>query len=257
MTTILTVVNWKGGVGKTTTAAHLAVGLAAKGKRVLAVDADPQGHLAPVLGVYTGSASFATLLSKYAKHLPVVNVRDNLDLIPGGYHTHRREAILQAGNEIDTLRLERYFSQPRFRNWHYIIIDTSPSVSLVQEMAIMAADALIVPVAVDNLALRGFNEMFAHLTSLQNEYGPENAPGIISVVPTFYDDVTTESRRNLHLLVDAIGRGRRLLAGPIHRATVLREASAAGKTVFEYAPKSRATEEYAALMWHIIEQLEG
>jgi chromosome partitioning protein len=73
---------------------------------------------------------------------------------------------------------------------------------------------------------------------------------ILGVLPTFYDEVTRESQANLDELKETF---QDLVIPPIHRATVLRECTAEGKTVFELAPKSRAAKEYAALVWSVLD----
>lgn len=249
---ILTVMNWKGGVGKTTTAAHLAYSLAAMGHRVLAIDADPQGHLATSLGVQGADSQFSDWLLSLERNVEryTLQVNQGLDLVPGNFRT------VQAGNHLaasDPTYLQTMMAPLRRSGHRYVIIDTSPSAGTIQDMAVMAADALLIPVAVDFLSLQGLNDLIAHLRFLKESC---NWQGYIAgILPTFYDDVTTESKGNLDYLQRKLGD---LVLSPIHRATIFREAAAMGRTVFDISKTdSRPVTEYYNLAWAVKTLLNG
>jgi len=130
-----------------------------------------------------------------------------------------------------------------------IVIDTAPSVGGLQERAVWAARVVIIPTATEFLSNNGFGQMLAMVRRLQQS----GWQGGILALPTFYDETTRESAASLDELRKAIpAEG---LLEPIHRATVLREAAAEGKTVLEFAPDSRAAKEYGAVLarvWSII-----
>jgi len=247
---IIAVGNQKGGVGKTTTAVTLAHGLAVKGREVLLVDADPQGHCAVFLSRPQEPGLFDLLVAE-APLRDVVRTtgRPRLWLLPGNKRSSTAAAVLEAERAgIDTLRqalIDRFNGSAP----DYVILDTPPSVGAggLQEMALFAADSVLIPVAVDFAAVVGALQLAETMKRLRG-HGWQG--GILGVLPTFYDERTRESQENLEELRRRFGE---LVLPPIHRATVLRECSAAGRTIFEFAPKSRAAEEYARLVWEVLD----
>jgi len=239
---IITVANQKGGVGKTTTAVHLGHGLALHGHRVLVVDLDPQGHVATALGANPESGAFYLLItppSPMLKQWVRLTGREGLDIIPGDATTNTAQVVLNAENRaLDAVaRALAVFKH----EYDYIVVDTAPSVGGIQERAIFAADALLIPTATDFLAVDGVAKVMEILPRLhENGWRGE----ILGILPTFYDERTKESQANLAALRENFPR---LVLTPIHRATVLRECAAEGLTVFEHAPRSRAALEYQAL----------
>lgn len=245
----ITIANQKGGVGKTTTAVTLAHGLALQGRRVLLVDADPQGQAATFLGLLQEPGLFELLVSRR----PLSDVtrsagtierrRPNLFIVPGDKRTATAQLVLTAeGFELEAL--DRALAEA---NYDYIIFDTSPSVGLFQEAAIFAADWLIAPVATDFPAAEGLIGVLDTLAAV-NKRGGDCA--LLGVLPTMYDSVTRESAATLEQIQERLGD--RVLP-PIHRATILREAAATGETIWELDPKSRAAEEYARVVFEVMD----
>lgn len=242
---IITIANQKGGVGKTTTAVHLGHGLALAGKRVLVVDLDPQGHVATSLGMNPEPGAFYLLVTPPSPTLRQwvrMSGRDRLDIIPGDTTTNTAQVVLNAENRPpDTI--VRALASFR-RTYDVIILDTAPSVGGIQERAIFAADAVLIPTATDALALDGVAKVMEALSRMNGWKGR-----LFGILPTFYDTQTRESQANLKALQDSFPK---LTLPPIHRATVLRECAAEGRTVFEHAPRSRAAQEYQALVKRLL-----
>jgi len=242
----IAIANQKGGVGKTTTAVTLAHGLALKNHNVLLVDLDPQGQCAPHLGMEQEPGVFNLLVTE----LPLRDVvrttgRPNLWLLPGNKRTKTAETLMVVeAKGVDTLQsvLGEKVNGDRL---HYLILDTAPSVGGIQENALYACDLLLVPTSLDHLGLKGLTEILKTLRAIKRPSPPK-----IWILPTFYDEVTRESQVNLAHLRETFGD---LVLSPIHRATVLRECPALGKTIFEHAPESRAAEEYARLVWEVLD----
>lgn len=250
VTKIITVANQKGGVGKTTTVINLCHGLALQGKKVLALDFDPQGNLASALGIKQEMGIYYLLTmgqnSKEERQFIHQTVRatgrENLWIIPGNQDTR--------GAQIDMSTRERPVSYVRqvldifMKNrLDYIVIDTSPSLGGLQERALWSADLVIVPTAMEYLSNQGVIKLAEILKVLHEKYRWDGK--LLGILPTFYDDTTRQSRDSLNNLRKAFGD---LVLPTIHRATVLREAAAEGQSIYEQNPDSRATEEYSQVV---------
>jgi len=247
-TKIITIANQKGGVAKTTTAINLAHGLAMKGKRTLLIDLDPQGQVAKFIGVESSAGVYVLLMNEaesqealtYLRSQVKPSGRDNLWIIPGNKKT------ILAQNEISQTPIDhvrRALAIFTGRVIDFIILDTSPSVGGLQERAIWASDLLIIPTAPEYAALDGVTQLFRDALALQKEKGWQG--GLLGVLPTLYDEQTRMSRESMDSLRTTFGT--RLLP-PIHRATVLRDCTAEGLTVFEKDAACRAAEEYHTLV---------
>jgi chromosome partitioning protein len=247
-TKIICIVNQKGGVGKTTTAVSLAHGLSQKGRKVLLVDLDPQGQSATALGRSPEPGAFYLLTmgttpqeTTFVQSWMRFSGREGLYLLSGDQQTMAAQTVLNAQNQpISAIRnsVSRFFRD----GLHTIIFDTAPSVGGIQERAVWASDLVIVPTATEFLSADGVSKILLMLSILQEK---KNWRGnLLGILPTFYDEQTRESKAtmdNLHERFDAS------VLPPIHRATILRECAAEGRTIFEVDPLCRAAKEYLAL----------
>jgi chromosome partitioning protein len=248
MTVKVTIANQKGGVAKTTTVITLAHGLALKNYTVMVVDLDPQGQCASLLGMQQEPGIFNLLVNRPPlRDVVRTTGRPNLYLLPGDKRTAAAQTLLTVENykvsALQTLLDDHYHEINS--GIHFVIIDTAPAVGGLQENAIYAADVLLIPAAVDYLALEGVIEIFNTLDVVR-----PSGPPIIRVIPTFYDSRTKESQINLSKLRELEFSGTTM--EPIHRATILRECAALGKTIFEHDPSHRAAEEYAKVVWEVV-----
>ena len=130
----------------------------------------------------------------------------------------------------------------------YIILDTSPSVGELQEQALWAADGVLIPCSTDYLASDGVFSIVSTLKKIRQDFDWNGQ--VIGILPTFYDEVTRESKATL---LDLGKRFSGMLLEPIHRATVLRECAVEGKTIFELAPSSRAAGQYGRLVQFVLQ----
>ena len=248
MTTTITIANQKGGVGKTTTAVNLAHGLVFEGKRVLLMDLDPQGQCATILGLAPEPGAFNLLIAEQPLSQVIRSTdRENLYVVLGDRKTATAQTVLGVQRSPISFTYDRLVTAAEQESLDFLIIDTSPSVGELQEQALWASDGVLIPCAVDYLASDGVFNIAVTLKRIHDEY--QWTGRILGILPTFYDDVTRESKATLE---DLKKRFDNLLLEPIHRATILRECAVEGKTIFELAPRSRAAEQYQALVQYVL-----
>jgi chromosome partitioning protein len=252
MAIAIAICNWKGGVAKTTTAVSVAHGLALSGRRVLLVDMDPQGHCSKALGLDQESGVFNLLVNDSSLEMVLRPTgREHLTILPGDKRTSSAHYLMNL--ERQPLSRVEEILQPATKNgsgFEYVIFDTAPSVGGLQDQAIWASDMVLIPCACDFLSADGVQQIIDSMEFLVEHHHWEGY--LMGVLPTFYDEVTTESQATLHELQEQF-RDRVLM--PIHRATVLRQCAAEGRTVFEVDSKSRAAAEYSALVHYVMEKI--
>jgi chromosome partitioning protein len=242
MTKTITVTNQKGGVGKTTSVIHLAHGLALAGHRVLVVDLDPQGQVAIALDIEQTSSVFSLLIGEQPPASLVANAREWLAVITGNKRTATAQSTMAADPTYYPLDYLARVLKPVAAHYDYIIFDTSPSVGGLQERAIWASDWVLIPSATEYLSLTGISDTVSTLKNLANRGW---AGKLLGILPTFYDEQTRQSQESLEHLAQNFSA---VLLSPIHRATLLRECAAEGKTAFEKDASSRAAKQYQTLV---------
>lgn len=232
----ITLGNFKGGTGKTTSTVHIGHGLALAGYKVLIVDVDPQGHCAPCLGMPKGDGLYRLLREHDPEALDnaALEPRPNLHLVAGDKSTARLKTELTSR----MLGRERVLADA-LSNAPYdvTLIDTPPSLDLLQINALMASSWAIIPTKLDFLAMDGVNELLRSIAEI-NKYHPIAGTRII---PTFYDRQTRETAQQFGELLEHLGP---LVWPPIPQDTRLREAAAYGQTLYEFAPDSRGLRGY-------------
>jgi chromosome partitioning protein len=240
----LAIFNHKGGTGKTTTSVTLAAGLAARGLRVLLVDTDSQGNVGVSLGVKPEKTLYHVLVMGLRPGDAAVQVRPNLDVIVANETLAAAELYLAGRQNRDRILRERL--APAFDAYDAVVIDCSPSLSLMNQNALVAADGIVVPVACDFLSLVGVRQVIKTVKNVNSLL--RHPVQITGVLPTFYDARARICRDAVDALHEHFG-DRVLL--PIRSATRLKEAPAQGKTIFELSPESNAAEDYG----HVVDWL--
>jgi chromosome partitioning protein len=245
----LAIFNHKGGTGKTTTSVSLASGLASRGLRVLLVDTDSQGNVGVSFGVKADKTLYHVLVMGVRPEAAAIRVRPNLDLVASNETLAAAELYLAGFKNRDRVLCDRL--APAFASYDVVLLDCSPSLSLMNQNALVAAQAIVVPVACDFLSLVGVRQV---VKTVKNVNALLHHPvQIHGVLPTFYDARARICRDALDALKNHFGD--RVLP-PIRSATRLKEAPAQGKTIFEMAPESNAAEDYQRIVDWLVDGSE-
>ena len=240
----IAVVNMKGGVGKTTTAVHLAVGYAQRGARVLLVDGDPQGTVAQVLRVRPVRTLSDLMLGADAASVVVSGGRPNLDLIASTPAAFTLDTQLAGAVQRETV-LRRALAG--LTAYDIAIVDTSPAMGLLTYNALLYAHELVVPVGMEPMALTGARQTLDGVEQIRSLW-PEHALTVAAVVPTGVNLATHASKATLETLRKDPRLSEVLFANGIRQCIDLTYATAAGQAIWEYAPASRGAADYTALL---------
>jgi chromosome partitioning protein len=246
----IAVFNHKGGTGKTTTAVTVAAGLAARGKRVLLVDTDAQGNVGVSLGASSERSLYHVLVMGLRVSDAVRTVRPNLDLLPSNETLAAAELYLAGRQNRDRVLSDRLANAAAA--YDFVVIDCSPSLSLMNQNALVFADSVLVPVACDYLSLVGVRQV---IKTVKNVNALLHHPvQIWGVLPTFYDGRAKICREAVATLKSHFGD--RCLS-PVRAAMKVKEAPAQGQTLFEYAAGTNAVDDYTAVVDAIVASREG
>ena len=255
MPEIITIVNPKGGVGKTTTAVNLASFLALANKKVLFIDADPQANATLSFGFYKNDYEFnfyhILIGAKEIKDVKLKTIIENLELIPSniGLIGVEKEFNSKSDNLILKEKLQTIKNE-----YDYIIIDTPPNLGIITINALNSSDSIIIPVQTEYLALEGLSHLLKTVNLLQHTSNPNLK--IKGVLPTMYTRKDNLSKQVLQDLKRYFNNNLfRLKNGiiTIPRNIKLAEAPSFGMPIMLYDIKSKGAEAYRLLTKQILE----
>lgn len=241
----IAIVGFKGGIGKTTTCVNLGAALALRGHKVLIIDTDTQANVATTLGLKKYDKSLTDVLSHKATATEcIIKARKNLDVIPsdiGLFKAQQRMVLEMAREEI----FEDLFAE--LTDYDYQLLDCAPSVSLLTVNTLAYVDEVFIPVSMEMLAISSVEQFVNYLKDINRILGRETA--IRLIVPTLYDP----RRKISEQVVRTLRKMGPIVAEPIWIDTRLSEAPGKGKTIFEFAPRSRGAIDYARLTEFVVE----
>lgn len=250
---ILSIVNQKGGVGKTTTA--LAIGEAlAKRFKVLFVDLDPQGNLSYVLNADTSTGG-NVLIALQQPH----RAQAELQLTPTGFNILASAPSLTGADALLTEVGKEYKLKEALDGlkgeFDYCIIDTPPALGILSVNALTASNGLIIPAQADILSLQGISQLFNTITPIKKYTNP--GLEVLGIVLTRFNPRTIITKDLTTVFESTASQlGTKVFKTRIREATAIKEAQALKEPLLSYAPKSKASKDYIDLAKEIEESIK-
>ena len=247
---VIAVANQKGGVGKSTTAINLSACLAEKGKKVLAIDIDPQGNTTSGLGVDKNNVEntlYELLLGEAeAKDTIVKDVVENVDLIPSNVNLSGAEIELIGVDEKEYI-MKKIIDKVR-RKYDYIIMDCPPSLNMLTINALTAANSVLVPIRCEYYALEGLSQLIHTIELVKERLNKKLV--MEGVVFTMYDARTNLSLQVVENVKDNLQQN--IYKPIIPRNVRLAEAPSYGQPITLYDTRSAGPEAYRLLAEEVI-----
>ena len=231
----------KGGVGKSTTSINLASGLALAGFKVLLIDTDTQGQDSFMLGVKSKAGLTELVTGELSLKECLTKARENLWMLTGGKALAGVKRMIDRKDYGGESTIAEAL-QSADKVFDYVIVDTSPGWDPLTVNVLFYVNELLIPVALDIMALQGLSEFLRSVSAIQ-KYRPELA--IKYILPTFEDKRVKKTSRILSKIGKIYGER---LCHPIRYNVRLSEAPAYGKTIYEYAPGCNGAQDYRELV---------
>lgn len=252
MSIIIAVVNHKGGVAKSTTAAAIMGGLQEKGCSALAIDLDPQCNLSLIMGADTKGGTIFGALTEEVKASDIVQHTAQGDIIAGSKSLAAADATIKdTGKEY---RLKEAL-EPLAQSYDYIVIDTPPALGVLTVNALTAATDVVIPAQADILSLQGIDAL-ADTIKVVRKYCNRQLK-VRGILLTRYNPrsvLTAEVTKLMQAVAKRIGV--KLYTATIREAIAIKEAQIQQQSLFTYAPKAKVTADYRAFIEELQEDIQ-
>lgn len=260
MSRVIAIVNQKGGVGKTTTAMNLGVGLALEGKKVLLIDADGQGSLSICAGIETPKElnyTLATVLGKEIMNEPVdpaegIHHFEGVDLMPCN--------VELSGIDVTLAQMENQDDRPQFimkkyvdlvkENYDFVIIDCYSSLGMVTIGSLVAADSVLIPVGAEYLPYKGLEELMDTIRMVKRNMN--HTLRVEGILLSMFDMRTTLCREIDEVIRKRYGNTIKVYDTRIPRATKVGEAPIVSKSIFTHEKKGKAAEAFHSIVKEVL-----
>ena len=255
---VIAITNQKGGVGKTTSTVNLGVGLAMQGKRVLLIDADPQGSLTVSLGVKNPDdleVSLATVMSDVIEDRPlhvdtgIIAHKEGIDLLPSNIELSGMETALFNTMSREYV-LKSYVSMAR-TNYDFILIDCMPSLGMMTVNALVAADSVIIPSQPSFLSTKGLDLLLHSISRIRRGINPNLQ--IDGILLTMVDSRTNNARDIISAPRASVGQNINVFATEIPHSVRAVECSVTGESIFRHDPNGKVAAAYENLTREVME----
>jgi chromosome partitioning protein len=249
-TKIITIANWKGGVGKSSSAASIGAALAMKDRRVLLIDLDAQQNLSFMMGHNEDpDVSIYDALVKDAP-LPIVKIKENLDLVPASVELARAEIDL--ATKIAREGILKSLLENCIGKYNYILLDCPPLLGIVTTNALVASDKLYMPLTAEALPVKGLTMLDDVVSEVKKRINHKLELG--GVFFTRYNNRKL-NREEVSMIEQRYGD--KVFKTKIRENIAIAEMPLTGESIFEYAPKSNGAVDYMTLTEEIIAREEN
>lgn len=248
---VIAITNQKGGVGKTTTTLNLGVGLSREGKRVLLIDADPQGSLTISLGYKNPDEIRTTVASvmqqiisdeELPSSMGILHHEEGIDLVASNIELSALEVSLFNVMNREYV-LKNYIERVK-PSYDYILIDCMPSLGMMNINALVAADSVIIPCQPSFLSTKGLSLLMQSISKVKRQINP--ALHIDGILLTMVDSRTNNARNIINSLRQ-VGAGLNVFSTEIPHSVRAAEATLEGESIFKYDAKGKVADAYGKL----------
>lgn len=254
---VIAVSNQKGGVGKTVTCVNLGIGLVRAGKKVLLIDADPQGSLSISLGIEEPDEltySLATVMlnvindEEFELMKGIIHHSEGVDLLPGNIELSGLEISLTGVISRETI-LRQYVEEIK-ENYDYIIIDCMPSLGMLTINALACADSVLIPVQAAYLPIKGLQQLIKTISRVKRQLNPKlEFEGILL---TMVDNRTNYAKDVATQVYDTYSSKINVFGVEIPMSVRAAEISVEGSSIYQYDPKGKAANAYSLLIKEVL-----
>lgn len=258
MCKVIAIANQKGGVGKTTTTVNLGIGLARHGKRILLIDADPQGSMTASLGYIEPDEIRVTLANKLIDIVNegegnskdgILHHEEGVDLLPANIELSALEVSLI--NVLSRERILRSYVDTLKDEYDYILIDCMPSLGMMTINALAAADTVLIPVQTAYLPVKGLEQLLTTIYKVKRQLNRKLE--IEGILPTMVDFRTVYAKEIFEKIHVAYGNTIGTFETYIPLSVKAAETSAEGKSIFKHCKDNKVARAYESLTREVLE----